>query len=60
VCSAEPDFLHRLLRERFGLEQFRGQQEAVIRRLLDGHSALALFPTGAGKSLCFQVPALCF
>mgnify|MGYP002784615256 CR=1 FL=1 len=40
------------------MEGFRGQQEAVIRTLLDGKSALALFPTGAGKSLCYQLPAL--
>jgi ATP-dependent DNA helicase RecQ len=47
-----------LLRERFGLEQFRGEQENVIRTLLAGKSAFALFPTGAGKSLCYQLPAL--
>lgn len=49
-----------LLRERFGLEQFRGEQENVIRTLLTGKSAFALFPTGAGKSLCYQLPALLF
>jgi ATP-dependent DNA helicase RecQ len=47
-----------ILRERFGLLEFRGQQEAVIDCLLRGESALALFPTGAGKSLCYQLPAL--
>src|SRR5712671_3050679 len=46
------------LRTRFGHEAFREGQEAVIRALLDGESALALFPTGAGKSLCYQLPAV--
>lgn len=46
------------LRNRFGHDQFRPGQEAVIRALLEGKSALALFPTGAGKSLCYQLPAV--
>jgi ATP-dependent DNA helicase RecQ len=46
------------LRTHFSHEEFRGGQEAVIRALLDGESALALFPTGAGKSLCYQLPAV--
>jgi ATP-dependent DNA helicase RecQ len=46
------------LRTRFGLTGFRPGQERVMRALLDGRSALALFPTGAGKSLCYQLPAL--
>src|SRR3954470_9085190 len=46
------------LRTRFGHEAFREGQEAVIRALLAGESALALFPTGAGKSLCYQLPAV--
>ena len=47
-----------LLRERFGFESFRPGQEAVIEHLLAGRSALAVFPTGSGKSLCYQLPAL--
>lgn len=47
-----------LLRERFGFTRFRPGQEAVIAQLLAGHSALAVFPTGSGKSLCYQLPAL--
>ncbi len=47
-----------LLRERFGFENFRPGQEAVIAHLLAGRSALAVFPTGSGKSLCYQLPAL--
>ncbi len=48
------------LRTIFGFESLRDGQEAVIERLLQGRSALAVFPTGAGKSLCYQLPALEF
>ena len=48
----------KVLKETFGFDAFRGGQESVISALLDGRSALAVFPTGGGKSLCFQVPAL--
>jgi ATP-dependent DNA helicase RecQ len=47
-----------LLRERFGFQDFRPGQEEVIGHLLAGRSALAVFPTGSGKSLCYQLPAL--
>ncbi|MCX6876405.1 MAG: RecQ family ATP-dependent DNA helicase [Verrucomicrobia bacterium] len=47
-----------ILHERFGFERFRAGQEPVIRALLEGRSALAVFPTGGGKSLCYQLPAL--
>lgn len=46
------------LKRHFGHESFRRGQEEAIDRLLAGRSVLALFPTGAGKSLCFQLPAL--
>jgi len=46
------------LRSVFGFPAFRGGQEAVVSRLLDARSVLAIFPTGAGKSLCYQLPAL--
>src|SRR5678816_464339 len=46
------------LRTHFGHTEFRAGQEAVVRALLEGESALALFPTGAGKSLCYQLPAV--
>ena len=48
----------RVLSEVFGFEAFRPGQEAVIEALLAGRNALAVMPTGSGKSLCFQVPAL--
>jgi len=47
-----------LLRDRFGFGAFRGVQEAVIERAVAGDHALAIMPTGAGKSLCYQLPAL--
>ncbi len=50
--------LRTALHTHFGHEEFRDGQEPVIRALLDGESALALFPTGAGKSLCYQLPAV--
>ncbi len=46
------------LREHFGHDAFREGQEPVVRALLEGRSALAVFPTGGGKSLCYQLPAL--
>lgn len=47
-----------VLRERFGLAAFRPGQAEVIEALLAGRSALAVFPTGSGKSLCYQLPSL--
>ncbi len=47
-----------LLRDVFGFTEFLKGQEAVVGRLLAGRSVLAIFPTGAGKSLCYQLPAL--
>ena len=49
-----------VLRDVFGFEQFRAGQEPVIDALLGGSNVLAVMPTGAGKSLCYQVPALVF
>jgi ATP-dependent DNA helicase RecQ len=42
----------------FGFDQFRGAQEAIVRTVLDGKDCLVLMPTGGGKSLCYQLPAL--
>ncbi|MGN8113176.1 DNA helicase RecQ [Labrys sp. 22185] len=48
-----------ILNSVFGYAAFRGQQEAVVRHVTGGGDAVVLFPTGAGKSLCYQIPALC-
>ena len=48
-----------LLLKHWGFTEFRGSQEIVIQKVLDGQDILALMPTGGGKSLCYQLPALC-
>ena len=50
--------MHSLLQQYFGFTEFRPGQEQVVKALVDGHSAAAIFPTGSGKSLCYQLPAL--
>ena len=56
VAPASPalEILHRV----FGYEAFRGQQAAIVERVIEGGDALVLMPTGGGKSLCYQIPAL--
>lgn len=49
---------HETLRTVFGFDAFRPGQERIIEQILKGNSALAVFPTGSGKSLCYQLPAL--
>ena len=47
-----------ILNQIFGYQDFRGSQSEVIDNILDGRDVLAVMPTGAGKSLCYQIPAL--
>ncbi|MCX8518440.1 MAG: DNA helicase RecQ [Rhodoferax sp.] len=47
-----------ILRDVFGYEQFRGPQQAIVENMLAGLDALVLMPTGGGKSLCYQIPAI--
>ena len=50
---------HDVLHKTFGHAEFRGQQGDVVTHIVAGGDAVVLFPTGAGKSICYQVPALC-
>ncbi|MHA7944303.1 DNA helicase RecQ [Formosa sp. 3Alg 14/1] len=58
-----PDYKKLLLptlKKHFGYDQFRAQQQDIIEYVLEGNDALVIMPTGGGKSMCFQVPALLF
>ena len=52
------DEKHRLLKEYFGHSSFRSGQEQIVDQLLSGRDAMGIMPTGAGKSVCYQIPAL--
>src|SRR2546421_10723488 len=56
--NPDPTSLLSLLKQTFGFSSFRPLQEEIIRDALSGRDVFALLPTGGGKSLCFQLPAL--
>ena len=50
--------LTKMLKEYFGFDKFKGDQEAIIRNVISGNDTFVLMPTGGGKSLCYQLPSL--
>lgn len=52
------DKIHQVLLNVFGFEQYRGLQETIVEHIVQGGDALVLMPTGAGKSICYQIPSL--
>ena len=56
--SPDSAMLHAKLKEFFGFDSFKADQERIIRHLVDGNNAFVLMPTGGGKSMCYQLPAL--
>ena len=57
LMAVRRNTIRRLLRSTFGIEQLRDGQQRIIDSVLDGKDTLAIMPTGAGKSLCYQIPA---
>ena len=56
--SISTQTLHKQLKDIFGYNSFRADQEEIIMNLLDGNDSMVIMPTGGGKSMCYQLPAL--
>ena len=56
--NTETISLHKELKRYFGFKDFKGQQQAIIQNILDGNDSFVVMPTGGGKSMCYQLPAL--
>ena len=56
--SISSETLHKNLKDIFGFNSFKGKQEQIIQNLLKGNDSMVIMPTGGGKSMCYQLPAL--